>query len=152
MIRSFLPISGSGHPLHCQPMKSEPSDKEKKVHIKKPLNAFMLFMKDQRAKVVAECTLKESAAINQILGEWDNIVVFTRVMSERRRFARLVVILSIYFYDCAHSPELLTKQSKKSTVQKTSVLIVLNFLCMLFLSLWFNVVYLCPNGILPGQS
>jgi hypothetical protein len=26
-------------------------------------------MKDQRAKVVAECTLKESAAINQILGE-----------------------------------------------------------------------------------
>lgn len=28
----------------------------------------MLFMKEQRAKVVAECTLKESAAINQILG------------------------------------------------------------------------------------
>ena len=28
----------------------------------------MLFMKDMRAKVVAECTLKESAAINQILG------------------------------------------------------------------------------------
>ena len=61
--------SGSGHPLHCQPIKSEPQDKEKKVHIKKPLNAFMLFMKDQRAKVVAECTLKESAAINQILGQ-----------------------------------------------------------------------------------
>ncbi|KAL3313344.1 T-cell specific, HMG-box, partial [Cichlidogyrus casuarinus] len=37
-------------------------------HIKKPLNAFMLFMKDMRAQVVAECTLKESAAINQILG------------------------------------------------------------------------------------
>ena len=28
----------------------------------------MLYMKEQRAKVVAECTLKESAAINQILG------------------------------------------------------------------------------------
>lgn len=41
---------------------------EKKVHIKKPLNAFMLYMKEMRAKVVAECTLKESAAINQILG------------------------------------------------------------------------------------
>ncbi|XP_067937933.1 protein pangolin, isoforms A/H/I/S-like isoform X2 [Watersipora subatra] len=41
---------------------------KKKPHIKKPLNAFMLFMKDMRAKVVAECTLKESAAINQILG------------------------------------------------------------------------------------
>ncbi|EDO32618.1 predicted protein, partial [Nematostella vectensis] len=38
-------------------------------HIKKPLNAFMLYMKDMRPKVVAECTLKESAAINQILGK-----------------------------------------------------------------------------------
>ena len=42
--------------------------KKKKQHIKKPLNAFMLFMKEMRPKVVAECTLKESAAINQILG------------------------------------------------------------------------------------
>ncbi|KAI0981793.1 hypothetical protein GJ496_009120, partial [Pomphorhynchus laevis] len=42
--------------------------KPKKPHIKKPLNAFMLFMKDNRGSVVSECTLKESAAINQILG------------------------------------------------------------------------------------
>ncbi|CAL1277611.1 unnamed protein product [Larinioides sclopetarius] len=47
---------------------------EKKVHIKKPLNAFMLYMKEMRAKVVAECTLKESAAINQILGRrWHSL-------------------------------------------------------------------------------
>ncbi|CAH2060675.1 unnamed protein product, partial [Iphiclides podalirius] len=43
-------------------------EQNKKPHIKKPLNAFMLYMKEMRAKVVAECTLKESAAINQILG------------------------------------------------------------------------------------
>uniref|UniRef100_UPI00398E5A2D transcription factor 7-like 1 n=1 Tax=Pristiophorus japonicus TaxID=55135 RepID=UPI00398E5A2D len=43
-------------------------DEKRKPHIKKPLNAFMLYMKEMRAKVVAECTLKESAAINQILG------------------------------------------------------------------------------------
>jgi len=43
-------------------------DKPKQPYVKKPLNAFMLYMKEQRAKVVAECTLKESAAINQILG------------------------------------------------------------------------------------
>ena len=43
-------------------------EEDKKPHIKKPLNAFMLYMKEMRAKVVAECTLKESAAINQILG------------------------------------------------------------------------------------
>uniref|UniRef100_A0AAR2KPK9 HMG box domain-containing protein n=1 Tax=Pygocentrus nattereri TaxID=42514 RepID=A0AAR2KPK9_PYGNA len=47
---------------------------EKKPHIKKPLNAFMLYMKEMRAKVVAECTLKESAAINQILGRrWHSL-------------------------------------------------------------------------------
>uniref|UniRef100_A0A3B3U279 Transcription factor 7 like 1 n=1 Tax=Poecilia latipinna TaxID=48699 RepID=A0A3B3U279_9TELE len=58
-------------------MKSPvPSKKEedKKPHIKKPLNAFMLYMKEMRAKVVAECTLKESAAINQILGRrWHSL-------------------------------------------------------------------------------
>lgn len=50
-------------------LKKKPTAAEKKKpHIKKPLNAFMLYMKEMRAKVVAECTLKESAAINQILG------------------------------------------------------------------------------------
>uniref|UniRef100_A0A8C9FKM4 Transcription factor 7 like 1 n=1 Tax=Pavo cristatus TaxID=9049 RepID=A0A8C9FKM4_PAVCR len=49
-------------------------EEEKKPHIKKPLNAFMLYMKEMRAKVVAECTLKESAAINQILGRrWHSL-------------------------------------------------------------------------------
>lgn len=46
-----------------------PQVKDKKPHIKKPLNAFMLFMKEKRADVIKECTLKESAAINQILGK-----------------------------------------------------------------------------------
>ncbi|XP_038648616.1 lymphoid enhancer-binding factor 1 isoform X1 [Scyliorhinus canicula] len=49
-----------------QEMRKE--QEAKKPHIKKPLNAFMLYMKEMRANVVAECTLKESAAINQILG------------------------------------------------------------------------------------
>ncbi|XP_076340129.1 protein pangolin, isoforms A/H/I/S-like isoform X2 [Tachypleus tridentatus] len=49
-------------------------DKKKAPHIKKPLNAFMLYMKEMRDKVVAECTLKESAAINQILGRrWHSL-------------------------------------------------------------------------------
>lgn len=48
--------------------KNSEANDRKKPHIKKPLNAFMLYMKEMRAQVVAECTLKESAAINQILG------------------------------------------------------------------------------------
>ncbi|XP_023349272.1 protein pangolin, isoforms A/H/I/S isoform X2 [Eurytemora carolleeae] len=50
------------------------SPKKKEPHIKKPLNAFMLYMKEMRPVVQAECTLKESAAINQILGRrWHSL-------------------------------------------------------------------------------
>lgn len=55
-------------PLSRKHQDSKKEEEKKKPHIKKPLNAFMLYMKEMRAKVVAECTLKESAAINQILG------------------------------------------------------------------------------------
>lgn len=63
------------------------SDK-KKPHIKKPLNAFMLYMKEMRAKVVAECTLKESAAINQILGR--------RVRIKQITFSLLLLFFLIF--------------------------------------------------------
>ncbi|XP_030216084.1 transcription factor 7 isoform X2 [Gadus morhua] len=55
--------------MYAKPQGEAKREKEpKKPVIKKPLNAFMLYMKEMRAKVIAECTLKESAAINQILG------------------------------------------------------------------------------------
>uniref|UniRef100_M3XIQ2 Lymphoid enhancer binding factor 1 n=2 Tax=Latimeria chalumnae TaxID=7897 RepID=M3XIQ2_LATCH len=55
--------------VHMKPQHEQRKEQEpKRPHIKKPLNAFMLYMKEMRANVVAECTLKESAAINQILG------------------------------------------------------------------------------------
>ncbi|XP_029106348.1 lymphoid enhancer-binding factor 1-like isoform X2 [Scleropages formosus] len=55
--------------MHMKTHQEQRKEQEpKRPHIKKPLNAFMLYMKEMRANVVAECTLKESAAINQILG------------------------------------------------------------------------------------
>ncbi|CAH2274990.1 transcription factor 7-like 1 [Pelobates cultripes] len=78
-----IPPGGFRHPYPALAMNASMSRKsnvvikkeeEKKPHIKKPLNAFMLYMKEMRAKVVAECTLKESAAINQILGRrWHSL-------------------------------------------------------------------------------
>ncbi|XP_031561756.1 protein pangolin, isoforms A/H/I/S-like isoform X2 [Actinia tenebrosa] len=65
------PSCGSGK-SYTTAMMSDALDHgrdSKLSHVKKPLNAFMLYMKDMRPKVVAECTLKESAAINQILGK-----------------------------------------------------------------------------------
>ncbi|XP_063724207.1 uncharacterized protein LOC134851860 isoform X3 [Symsagittifera roscoffensis] len=59
------------HPNHG--MKEKPP-KPAKPYVKKPLNAFMLFMKENREKVMQESTLKESAAINQILGrKWHQL-------------------------------------------------------------------------------
>ncbi len=52
---------------------------EKKPHIKKPLNAFMLYMREERPKVVAQCKVKESATINQILGQRVSVCVCVRV-------------------------------------------------------------------------
>ena len=57
--------SNGHHPSHHDP---EAENRHKAPRIKKPLNAFMLFMKEMRPKVIEECSLKESAAINQILG------------------------------------------------------------------------------------
>ncbi|XP_072255082.1 transcription factor 7 [Pyxicephalus adspersus] len=64
-IRDFFFFFFMKRKPHSEPKKEK---EPKKPTIKKPLNAFMLYMKEMRAKVIAECTLKESAAINQILG------------------------------------------------------------------------------------
>ncbi|XP_041378760.1 LOW QUALITY PROTEIN: transcription factor 7-like [Gigantopelta aegis] len=75
MFLSLNSLSSFGTPVapnatvHPNSGKIAPQQKDKKPHIKKPLNAFMLFMKEKRAEVIKECTLKESAAINQILGK-----------------------------------------------------------------------------------
>merc|ERR1719328_107082 len=75
--------------------KAHDKDK-KKPHIKKPLNAFMLYMKEMRPKVVAECTLKESAAINQILGrKWHALTreeqakYYEKARQERQRHMQM---------------------------------------------------------------
>jgi len=59
--------SDYGSPGLPSPAESKQRTPRRPV-VKKPLNAFMLFMKEMRQKVIDECTLKESAAINQILG------------------------------------------------------------------------------------
>uniref|UniRef100_A0A3B3UHG3 Transcription factor 7 like 1a n=1 Tax=Poecilia latipinna TaxID=48699 RepID=A0A3B3UHG3_9TELE len=72
------PGASHSHPL--LPCRKPPStsehdqEEERKPHIKKPLNAFMLYMREERPKVVAQCKVKESATINQILGQrWHSL-------------------------------------------------------------------------------
>jgi len=76
--------------------KDGQSPKKKEPHIKKPLNAFMLYMKEMRPVVQAECTLKESAAINQILGRrWHGLTreeqakYYEKARQERQRHMQM---------------------------------------------------------------
>ncbi|XP_073333957.1 transcription factor 7-like 1-B [Pagrus major] len=64
----------SSQPGQSMAQRQQEREEEKKPHIKKPLNAFMLYMREERPKVVAQCKVKESATINQILGQrWHSL-------------------------------------------------------------------------------
>ncbi|XP_047229142.1 transcription factor 7-like 1-A isoform X2 [Girardinichthys multiradiatus] len=66
--------SNSQHPGKFPSSSEHDKEDERKPHIKKPLNAFMLYMREERPKVVAQCKVKESATINQILGQrWHSL-------------------------------------------------------------------------------
>ncbi|KAG8010422.1 Transcription factor 7-like 1-A [Nibea albiflora] len=65
---------GSNQPGKSMADVQQEKEDAKKPHIKKPLNAFMLYMREERPKVVAQCKVKESATINQILGQrWHSL-------------------------------------------------------------------------------
>lgn len=68
-----LPATANGQLHQENGMKShnqhQNNNNQAYSHVKKPLNAFMLFMKEKRAEVVAQSTMKESSAINQVLGK-----------------------------------------------------------------------------------
>ncbi|RVE66193.1 hypothetical protein OJAV_G00124430 [Oryzias javanicus] len=68
------PGESSCHQPGRRSASGAPREDERRPHIKKPLNAFMLYMRDERPKVVSQCKVKESATINQILGQrWHSL-------------------------------------------------------------------------------
>uniref|UniRef100_A0A7N9B095 HMG box domain-containing protein n=1 Tax=Mastacembelus armatus TaxID=205130 RepID=A0A7N9B095_9TELE len=62
-IRSSAALQADAHPCH-----HDNSVTRAPAQVKKPLNAFMLFMKEMRHQVLQEGRERESAAINRILG------------------------------------------------------------------------------------
>uniref|UniRef100_A0A3B4G289 Transcription factor 7-like 1-B n=1 Tax=Pundamilia nyererei TaxID=303518 RepID=A0A3B4G289_9CICH len=74
MSRLHSPVSRLCPHRKATPETKREGDEDKKLHIKKPLNAFMLYMREERPKVVAMCKVKESSSINQILGQrWHSL-------------------------------------------------------------------------------
>uniref|UniRef100_A0AC34GHT7 HMG box domain-containing protein n=1 Tax=Panagrolaimus sp. ES5 TaxID=591445 RepID=A0AC34GHT7_9BILA len=70
-----LPSGGAGGPIST-PKRKKINHKKEESHIKKPLNAFMWFMKENRQKVlnVDGNASKQSAELNTILGKmWHDL-------------------------------------------------------------------------------
>ncbi|CAF0847592.1 unnamed protein product [Adineta ricciae] len=65
----FAAPSSSSQPTQTHTNVSTGKSTSNKPRIKKPLNAFMIFMKEQRAQLIEDSTLKESSAINKLLGQ-----------------------------------------------------------------------------------
>ncbi|XP_042257917.1 transcription factor 7-like isoform X1 [Thunnus maccoyii] len=73
--RHFPPSSPYSQPISAAHSRTHPchhgnsvTSSRPGVQVKKPLNAFMLYMKEMRHKVLQEGQERESAAINRILG------------------------------------------------------------------------------------
>ncbi|PAA51638.1 hypothetical protein BOX15_Mlig033143g1, partial [Macrostomum lignano] len=65
--------SSSSRSAARRALQQQPQQQPKQ-RIKKPLNAFMLYMRDHRAAVAAEHSLRESAEINRLLGrQWQSL-------------------------------------------------------------------------------
>lgn len=60
----------------CFSLKSSDSDEDSQVYIKKPPNAFMLFMKEQRPNVSKELWRKGSGAVNSHLATIVRLLMF----------------------------------------------------------------------------
>lgn len=61
----------------------------------------MLYMKEQRARVIEECTLKESSAINKVLGQkWKELprAEQDRYYGKQEKKSSLQVLISICIF------------------------------------------------------
>ncbi|XP_039469714.1 transcription factor 7-like 1-B [Oreochromis aureus] len=72
---NLIPKAPPGTVLAPPPTRSTPRKRTRQSHqddgrpyIKKPPNAFMLYLKEQRPKVVAELNMSGSAAVNAVVG------------------------------------------------------------------------------------
>ncbi|KII70373.1 Protein pangolin, isoforms A/H/I/S [Thelohanellus kitauei] len=89
-IIKYPPGFESNHNLRYAQENLAPSQNHE--HIKKPLNAFMLYMREVRSEVLKEVPHKDSTLINTIIGErWqklteeEKVVYFEKAKEERER-------------------------------------------------------------------
>ncbi|KAL4000749.1 inhibitor of growth protein 2 [Sarotherodon galilaeus] len=79
----------------CRKRKCRAQQDEDRPYVKKPPNAFMLYLKEQRPKVIAELNIPGSAAVNAVVGQrWKSLSndqkarYFDQAETERRNHAK----------------------------------------------------------------
>ncbi|XP_030614781.1 transcription factor 7-like 1-A [Archocentrus centrarchus] len=71
--------------------KKRKRQEEGGAYIKKPPNAFMIFLKEQRAKVKAEMNISDNAAVNAVMGKrwkslsWDQQAKYYQQADQEKR-------------------------------------------------------------------
>ncbi|KAL3969186.1 MFS transporter (organic cation transporter) [Sarotherodon galilaeus] len=65
----FVPPAPPSNTSTTKKRKCEAKQDEDRLYIKKPPNAFMIYLKEQRPKVTAELNLTASAAVNAVVGK-----------------------------------------------------------------------------------